>query len=60
MIWTEMTVYKIRTQTTWSMLLFPLPLAPVTKLTLWLGFQVNWEWHMKFSMYTCKRNTFSR
>ena len=46
--------------TTWSMLLFPLPLAPVTKLTLWLGFQVNWEWHMKFSMYTCKRNTFSR
>ena len=38
--------------TTWSMLLFPLPLAPVTKLTLWLGFQVNWEWHMKFSMYT--------
>ena len=43
---------------TCSMLLLPLPLAPVTKLTLWFGSQVNWEWHMKLSMCTCERINF--
>ena len=31
----------------WRMLLFPLPLAPVTKLTFLFGVHSNSPWHMK-------------